>query len=62
MTELQAVKDKTLSIWEDSLLNSIPRGTLHIIEIPGLFGRFQRVLDEQFEKELVVHCLEMQKP
>jgi len=61
-----AVKNGELSLREASQVYSIPKSTLERhknkkVSKPGSLGRFECVLDQDFEKELVAYCVEMQQ-
>jgi hypothetical protein len=63
---LSAVRGNGQSIRNAAIQYGIPRATFqrHLknsIQSPGKLGRFRPVFDEQFESELVEHCLDMQK-
>ena len=65
-TAVTAVKNGELSLREASQVYSIPKSTLERhknkkVSKPGSLGRFECVLDQDFEKELVAYCVEMQQ-
>lgn len=63
---VEAVQKGELSLREASAVYNVPKSTLerhknNKVEKPGSLGRFQPVLDNDFERELVGYCIEMQQ-
>lgn len=63
---IEAVRNDSKSLRGAATTYGIPRPTLqrHLkdkVKTPGLLGRFRTVFDEEFEHQLVDHCLAMQK-
>ena len=63
---VNAVRNKTLSLRKAAASYEVPYATIRrhqlgLVEKPGRLGRYQPVLDDDFETELAQHTIDMQQ-